>query len=108
MSTGRISSAIRMAILSITSVDTELEAVYGFGSSFRGELFNDIDLLAVAAPSNTETLVTYYKVAEALQGVAAEFGCPCHLTMLTLAEYASRPLRNMDELRCLWRARSKT
>ena len=104
MSTGLIASEIRTAILRITSAEKELEAVFGFGSCFRGERFNDIDVLAVACAENTETLYTYYRLSQALAPVADRFGRPMHLTVITSDEFRSRPLRNMSELQLLWRA----
>jgi predicted nucleotidyltransferase len=93
-----------MAIQTITSVENRLEAVFGFGSFFRGELFNDLDLLAVAAKNATDNLETYYKLVTAIEPVAAKLGCSLDLTLLTSDEFATRPLMHMDELRRVWAA----
>jgi predicted nucleotidyltransferase len=100
---GPIASAIRTAIRSITSVEKELEAVYGFGSFFKGKRFNDIDLLAVAVSDNSMPLSTFYKLSSALKSVEVLAKAPVHITLLTSAEYLSRPLRDMNELKPLWR-----
>lgn len=91
-----------MAVQSIISVEKELEALYGFGSFFRGESFNDIDLLAVASLGNSNTLLTFYKVSSALEPIGVKAQAPVHVTLLTFSEYLSRPLRNMNELKLLW------
>jgi predicted nucleotidyltransferase len=103
MNAGLIASEIGAAIRSITSVESKLEAVYGFGSCFRGEPFNDIDLLAVANAANAHTLETYYELSSLLNLRFALWICPFDLTLLTSDEFKSRPLRNMGELYCLWR-----
>lgn len=104
MSTGHIANEIRTAIRSITSVEGQLDAVFGFGSFFRGEPFRDIDVLAVTSHANSELLPTYYLLMAALEPIAARAGCPVHLAMFTPNEFGSRPLRDMHELQLLWTA----
>lgn len=82
--------------------------MYGFGSFFRGEPFNDVDILAVASVGNSEVLRTYYKVSTALRSIRSELTRPCHLTLMTHEEFASRPMRHMNELQCLWSAPNET
>lgn len=89
---------------SITSIERHLDAVFGFGSFFRGEPFRDIDVLAVTSHENTETLRTYYLVSDALGPISVRAGCPVHLMVLTPDEFSARPLRDMDELQPLWKA----
>jgi predicted nucleotidyltransferase len=104
MNTGLIASEIRTAVQSITSIEKHLDAVFGFGSFFRGELFRDIDVLAVTSQHNSETLRTFYLLSEALDPISVRCGCPVHLTMFTPAEFHAKPLRDMHELQTLWRA----
>ncbi|ALQ50158.1 hypothetical protein SAMN05216406_10474 [Nitrosomonas ureae] len=91
-----------MAIQSITSAENELEAAYGFGSAFRGEPFRDIDILVVVKSDPAVALDTYYALRTALDDATRMYGVPIHLTALTAAEFASRPLRCMDALMPLW------
>lgn len=92
-----------MAIQSLTSAaDTRLKALYGFGSAFRGERFRDIDILAVAKDEPKVALEVFYEIRTALEHAMRLYGAPVHLTMLTETEFASRPLRHMDELTILW------
>ena len=104
MTIGRTVSEIRTAIQTITSAESKLEGVFGFGSFFRGELFNDVDLLAVAAKGRADTLATYYELVAAIEPVIVRLGCPLHLTLLTSDEFATRPLRHMAELQQVWPA----
>jgi predicted nucleotidyltransferase len=102
LSIGLITSVIRTAIQSITSAETRLEAVYGFGSAFRGEPFRDIDILAVVKAEPTVALDAFYGLRTALENATGIYGAPVHLTMLTEVEFASRPLRCMNALTPLW------
>ena len=91
-----------MAVQSITSVESRLKAVYGFGSAFRGEPFRDVDILAVVEAKPIVALDAFYDLRIALESVMRIYEAPVHLTMLTEAEFASRPLRCMNELTTLW------
>lgn len=91
-----------MAIQSITSAETKLKAIYGFGSAFRSEPFRDIDILAVIKAEPTVALDLFYDLRTALENATKIYGAPIHLTMLTEAEFASRPLRCMSALTTLW------
>ena len=91
-----------MAIQSITSAESRLEAVYGFGSAFRDEPFCDIDILAVVKDGPTGALDTYYALRTALENATRMYGAPIHLIMLTEVEFDSRPLRCMNVLTPLW------
>lgn len=94
---------ISTEVQSITSVESRLDAVYGFGSAFRDELFSDIDILAVAKDGPMLALDTFYALKVALHGVTKIYDAPVHLTILTEIEFASRPLRRMSELILLWK-----
>lgn len=89
---------------SITCIEKHLDLVFGFGSFFRGEPFRDIDVLAVTTLENTELLRTYYLLSDALEPIAVRAGCPLHLTMFTPDEFNAKPLRDMHELKAIWRA----
>lgn len=96
-----------MAIQSFTSAESRLKSIYGFGSAFRGEQFRDIDILAVVAPEATVTLDVFYDLRTALESAVRIYGAPIHLTMLTDVEFASRPLKRMNELTLIWTAKPK-
>lgn len=85
-------------ILVITSAVRGLDAVYGFGSFFRRTTYADIDILAVANPTNTDTLKTYYDLQTALFDPACRLGIDFHVTLLTHVEFEQRPLRDMKEI----------
>ena len=102
MNTGHITNEIRTAIRSIISIEKHLDAVFGFGSFFRGEPFRDIDVLAVTSSGNTELLRTYYLIIATLSPIAAQLGRPIHLIMFTPDEFNSWPLRDMRQLQTLW------
>lgn len=81
----------------------DVDAAYGFGSFFRNEKFNDIDLLVVATKDCKDGLATYYAIRRRLQALASRLKFKLHLTFLTAKEFKSRPLLEMDHLVALWR-----
>lgn len=102
LSTGRIANEIRTAIRATIFIEEQLDAVFGFGSFFRGEPFREIDVLAVTSHANTELLPTYYLLMSALEPISARAGCPVHLVMFTPDEFGTKPLRDMHALQLLW------
>jgi predicted nucleotidyltransferase len=82
--------AIRSAIVDLPDV----HAVYGFGSYFRNEPHNDIDLLVVACPGCPDTLALFYEVRRRLYAVEG----PIDLTFLTYGEFLKQPLIEHDSL----------
>lgn len=99
---GDIINETRKAIQTITLVESRLSSVYGFGSAFRGEEFQDIDILAVLGKKNGSMIETYYALREVLVSATRMYGAPMHLTVLTEPEFESRPLKCMKELVPLW------
>lgn len=92
-----------MAVPSTITGVRDVEAVYGFGSFFRNEMFNDIDLLVVTTAECPDCLATYYAIRQRLLALAAHQGFKLHLVFLTAKEFEERPLREMDQLVALWR-----
>jgi hypothetical protein len=72
--------------------------VYGFGSFFRDDVFNDVDLLFVLTPQTHALLPAFYRIRNALDGVSSELNIKIDLTVLTSSEFMERPLREMDSL----------
>lgn len=93
---------IRTEIQLITSSRRDLEAVFGFGSFFRAEQYNDIDLLAVAVPQCESGLQTYYEVNTALINVGIRLRVRFDITFLTYNEFLEGPLLEMHSLTPLY------
>ena len=68
--------------------------VFGFGSYFRGEPHNDIDILVVSSPYCRNTLELFYQVKEGLGRVDDSID----LTLLTYREFIEKPLIEHDQL----------
>lgn len=82
---------------SITEIQG-LREVYGFGSFFRGEKFNDIDILGVAE-NNPKILVScYYQLRNCLRPVEIAYRVEIDLTLLMLSEFLAEPLRDMRDI----------
>ena len=86
--------AIRSTIISLPDV----YGVYGFGSFFRSEIFNDVDLLIVLSDSCDDLLKAFYSVRHALEQLSSQLSLKFDLTFLTQRECLERPLREMDLL----------
>lgn len=87
-----------MEIQSITPEVSGINAVYGFGSFFRGEAYNDIDVVAVASPLCRNYLSTYFEFRNKIDSVGTQLDVTFDITFLTEREFAERPLLEMDQL----------
>jgi predicted nucleotidyltransferase len=87
---------MKMEIQSVTTELHDIYGVYGFGSFFRGDLYNDIDILIVASPSCEDTLSLFYLIKNKLQKVVPSLYID--ITLLTYSEFLTKPLLEMDTL----------
>ena len=77
---------------SLTGIQ-QIDAVFGFGSYFRGEPFNDIDLALVFKEDCENVLETYELVLSRLKEATDRLGVRLHITPFTAREFQERPLR---------------
>jgi predicted nucleotidyltransferase len=90
-------TTIRKTVTAIQSALADLPdvyAVYGFGSYFRDERHNDIDLLVIACPGCLDSLALFYEVRKRLYILEG----PIDITLLTYGEFLGRPLMEHDSL----------
>jgi predicted nucleotidyltransferase len=85
-----------MEIQFITATLRDIYGVYGFGSFFRGDQYNDIDILIVASPVCEDTLSLFYLAKERLQEI--DQSVDIDITLLTYSEFLTKPLLEMDSL----------
>jgi predicted nucleotidyltransferase len=71
----------------------EVEAVFGFGSFFRGEPFNDVDLALVFTENCDNALAVFERVLLRLRAAEDRLGAHLHVTPFTAKEFRERPLR---------------
>jgi predicted nucleotidyltransferase len=88
---------IKMEIRSIITKWPDVYA-FGFGSFFRGEPFDDIDVLLVLQQGCQSRLNTYYELKTAFDNWGKDHGVHFDLIVLTEREFSERPLRDMDSL----------
>ena len=81
----------------------DIISIYGFGSFFRLQRYNDIDLLVVVSDSCSNLVDLYYHIKTRFERLGDVIGERIHMLVLTEEEFVSRPLRNMDELVELFR-----
>ena len=98
MSSGLTKKLIQTELTrSLTGVP-QIDAVFGFGSFFRGEPFNDIDLALVFKEDCENTLATYELVLSRLKEADERLGVRLHVTPFTAKEFRERPLREHASL----------
>lgn len=95
---GPIIEKMRTEIQSIRQERHEVSQVYGFGSFFRGEDFNDIDLLFVISGSEERLLDTSRAIRHRMAALSKKLGCTIDPLVLTEREMAEEPLRDMSSL----------
>ena len=85
-----------MELQSITIELHDIYGAYGFGSFFRGEQYNDIDILIVASPECRDSLSLFYLVKDQLQ--KTDKNLDIDLTLLTYSEFLTKPLFECNSL----------
>ena len=93
MSSGLTKNLIQTELVQSLTGISQIDAVFGFGSYFRGEPFNDIDLALVFKEGCENTLETYELVLSRLKESNARLGVRLHVTPFTAKEFRERPLR---------------
>lgn len=73
-------------------------AAYGFGSFFRHEQYNDIDILLVLKGNRLDLLDTYYSVKHSLKEALLLYKIEPDIICFTEREFNEKPLREMDHL----------
>lgn len=87
-----------MEIQSILLKRPEVKDVYGFGSFFRGEPFNDIDILFVLPCEDRSILISVREIRALLHDASRRLRITLHPLILTDREIGEAPLRDMHEL----------
>jgi predicted nucleotidyltransferase len=89
---------MKREILSITSICPDIQAVYGFGSFFRAEPYNDIDVLIVLRCNRIHILSAFKRIKAGFDKLGETQNVDFDLLVLTEAEFAEKPLRDMGSL----------
>jgi predicted nucleotidyltransferase len=98
MITGLTIEKIKKEIQVILFGKSEIHSIYGFGSFFRSEPFEDVDILVVLSATHDSLLDIYYSTGERFRDLEIKWSVPIHLTYLTVGEILEKPLRDMDSL----------
>ncbi|MFJ3050768.1 nucleotidyltransferase domain-containing protein [Pseudomonas nitroreducens] len=75
-----------------------IDAVFGFGSFFRSEKYNDIDLAIIINCPREQQLENLNKIIDTSRSLSKEINIPIDITPFTRAEFAENPLREMSSL----------
>lgn len=103
MTTGLTTRKIRMEIRSILKSHAEIISAWGFGSFFRGERHNDIDVLVVVDCQMSDLLDYSSQLRAAMHKLQGDYQMEIDVLILTMKEFEERPLRDMDQLVSLYR-----
>jgi predicted nucleotidyltransferase len=98
MNSGLTKNQIQIELSSALIGILELEAVFGFGSFFRGEPFNDVDLAIVFSENCENALGVFEQIMLRLKVAEDRLGVHLHVTPFTAKEFSERPLRDHDRL----------
>jgi len=98
VNTGVFILLTRMVIQFTENNECCIHSVYGFGSFFRQEKYNDIDLLFVLSDQGEGILTACNKINEFCFCLDERFQETIHPLIFTVSEMLSRPLRNMEQL----------
>lgn len=98
MNIGTIRKEIKTAIRSRLQDKSEIFGVFGFGSFFRCDSFNDIDVLVVVDDHCDYPLKVFYDVKNILDDIGLCYGIPIDITYLSYIEYSRKPLLESDDL----------
>ncbi len=98
MNTGIIKSEMIKEIRSGFTGKSNIYGVFGFGSFFRSEQYDDVDVLVVAKDGLKDGIKEYDESQAVLDEVGKKNNLPIEMIFLTFEEYESKPLREMDSL----------
>jgi len=101
MNSGAITEKIRTEIRSIQRRLPEICGVFGFGSFFRAETHNDIDILFVVDCDRTSLLSTTKSIRAEAKNLSLALNQSIDPLILTKREFEEQPLRDMSELQDL-------
>jgi predicted nucleotidyltransferase len=98
VNSGLTKSQVQIELLLTLAGIWQVKGVFGFGSFFRGEPFNDIDLALVFSENCDNALAVFERVLSRLRAVEDRLGTRLHVTPFTAKEFRERPLRDHDRL----------
>ena len=98
MNAGLTKNLIQIELARSLTGIPQIEAVFGFGSYFRGQPFNDVDLAVVFKDNCEDTLAVFELVVSRLKHSGNRLQVHLHITPFTAKEFRERPLREHDVL----------
>lgn len=98
MNTGTIRRKIKTEIRSRLQDKQEIFGIFGFGSFFRCDSFNDVDVLVVVYDECEYPLKVFYDAKKVLDEIGSLYGVPIDITYLSYTEYSRKLLRESDSL----------
>ncbi|WP_163229546.1 hypothetical protein [Caulobacter rhizosphaerae] len=84
-----------------------VSAIYGMGSYFLEQPFNDVDLVVIVSPTKRPLAALGSEIRTALAPLSQITGAPLDITIFTETEFFTRPLRDMHTLVPIYSASSQ-
>jgi predicted nucleotidyltransferase len=98
MNSGLTKSQVQIELSLALAGIWQVKGVFGFGSFFRGEPFNDVDLALVFCENCDNALAVFQRVLSRLRAAENRLGVRLHVTPFTAKEFSERPLRDHDRI----------
>lgn len=83
--------------------ENNIVEVYGFGSFFRSNTFNDIDIAIVTNSTKDNLLETYYSTEKIMEKVSLNIGIKIDFLLFTKEEFEQKPLLESDRMTTILR-----
>ena len=93
MNSGITKNLIQIELARSLTDIPQIDAVFGFGSYFRGQPFNDVDLAVVFKEDCEDALAVFELVLSRLKESENRLGVHLDITPFTAKEFRERPLR---------------
>lgn len=106
--TGPMIAIISKQVLEACSNLSSIVGAYGFGSFFRDEHYNDIDITFVTDSHDIMLLQTYDELKRILEKLGGQLSVTFDFLLFTEDEFLEQPLREMNNLTLLFKRNSKT
>ena len=98
MNIGPMLRKIEIDIRTYVPMISTVQAVFGFGSFFRGGIYRDVDLVVLIDDIQARDRDYLRLLYSQFRSLAHIFDVPIDLVVLSTREFAQRPLRDMESL----------
>jgi predicted nucleotidyltransferase len=99
---GILRAKIQIMIRGVLARQPEIVSAHGFGSFFRDEEFSDIDIIFVLRDETEKSLDIVKSLRQEMRLSSNKLGYVIHPLFMSEREFASKPLKNFNEVKCIF------